>query len=143
MFIDVKKVRLNGRVPDDEFACVKHPDGKMRLKRWLCGARPAAQASKMLSIGFARGSNSAVFRRQSIGRGRVVHGDAFRFLCCGAHAGELGDKMCQWYDLKVRAVVGDDDGDDEEVTFLNMTSKHTSDGLQILSEPETRSRNWS
>ena len=35
MFIDVKKAHLNGKVPDDEFAFVKLPDGKIwRLKRW-------------------------------------------------------------------------------------------------------------
>ena len=61
MFIDVKKAHLNGKVLDDEFACVKLPDGKIwRLKRWLYGMRSAAQAweeeyaSKMIYIGFAR-----------------------------------------------------------------------------------------
>ena len=61
MFIDVKKAHLNGKVPDDEFAFVKLPDGKIwRLKRWLYGMRSAAQAweeeyaSKMIDIGFAR-----------------------------------------------------------------------------------------
>ena len=35
MFVDVKKAHLNGKVPDDEFAFVKLPDGKIwRLKRW-------------------------------------------------------------------------------------------------------------
>ena len=73
MFIDVWKAHLNGRVPDDEFAFVKLPDGKTwRLKRWLHGMRPAAQAweeeylSEMVSSGLARGkSNSTVFHRQS------------------------------------------------------------------------------
>ena len=91
MFIDVKKAHLNGKVPDDEFAFVKLPDGKIwRLKRWLYGMRSAAQAweeeyaSKMIDIGFARGvSNSTVFHRQSTGCRCVVHGDDFTFLCYG------------------------------------------------------------
>ena len=29
MFIDVKKAHLNGKVPDDEYAFVKLPDGKI------------------------------------------------------------------------------------------------------------------
>ena len=29
MFIDVKKARVHGRVPDDESAFVKLPDGKI------------------------------------------------------------------------------------------------------------------
>ena len=102
MFFDVKKVRLNGRVPDDEFACVKLPDGKMRLKRWLCGMKPAAPAweeeyaSKIVGIGFARGSNSAVFRTTKHWLSGAQCTEMLSvFLCCGAHAGELVDKMSQ------------------------------------------------
>ena len=74
----------------------------------------------MVSIGFARGkSNSTLFRRQSTGCWCVVHGDDIPFLCCGDHAEELVDKTSQWYDLQVRAVVGDDVGDVKEVTILN------------------------
>ena len=143
MFIDVKKAHLNGKVPDDEFAFVKLPDGKIwRLKRWLYGMRSAAQAweeeyaSKMIDIGFARGvSNSTVFHRQSTGCRCVVHGDDFTFLCYGDHGEELVNKMGQWYDLTVRAVVGDDDGDDKEVTILNRTLKHTGDGLEYPADP--------
>ena len=85
----------------------------------------------MVSIGLARGkSNSTLFHRQSIGCRCVVHGDDFTFLCCWDHAEELFDKMSWWYDLKVRAVVGNDDGDDKEVTILNRTLKHTGAGLE-------------
>ena len=112
MFTAVKKAHLNGRVPDDKFPFVKLP---VRHKRWKYGMRPAARAwkekfaSKMVSIGFARGgSNSRVFHRQSTGCRCMVHGDDFTFLRYGDHAEELVDKMSQRYDLKVRAAVGDD-----------------------------------
>ena len=45
MLIDLMKVHVNGRVPDDEFAFffVKLPDGKIwRRKRWLYGMRPVS-----------------------------------------------------------------------------------------------------
>ena len=53
----------------------------------------------------------------------------------GPHGEELIDKMGQWYDLTVRTVVGDDDGDDEEVTILKRTLKHTGDGLEYSVDP--------
>ena len=40
--------------------------------------------------------------------------------------------MSQRYDLKVRAVVGDDDGDDKEVTILNRMLKL---GFQHSADP--------
>ena len=64
-----------------------------------------------------------------------MHGDDFTFLCYGDHGEELVNKMGQWYDLTVRAVVGDDDGDDKEVTILNRTLKHTGDGLEYPADP--------
>ena len=42
--------------------------------------------------------------------------DDITFLCNGDHAEELVNKMDQWSELKVPAVIGDDDGDDNEVT---------------------------
>ena len=143
MFIDVKKAHLNGKVPEDEYAFVRLPDGRVwRLKRWLYGMRPAAQAweedyaAKMIGVGFARGkSNSTVFHRESTGCRCVVHGDDFTFLSYGDHAKELADKMREWYDLKVRAVIGDDDEDDKEVTILNRTLRHTGDGLEYAADP--------
>ena len=143
MFVDVKKAHLNGKVPEDEFAYVRLPDGRVwRLKRWLYGMRPAAQAweedyaAKMIDVGFQRGkSNSTVFYRESTGCRCVVHGDDFTFLCYEDHAKELEETMREWYDLKVRAVIGDDDGDDKEVAILNRTLRHTGDGLEYSADP--------
>ena len=93
----------------------------------------------MIDIGFARGvSNSTVFHRQSTGCRCVVQGDDFTFLCYGDHGEELVDKMGQWYDVTVRAVIGDDDGDDKEVTILNRTLKHTGDGLEYSADPSEK-----
>ena len=35
-----------------------------------------------------------------------------------------------WYELKLRAVIGDDDEDDKEVTILNRKLKHVGHGLE-------------
>ena len=143
MFMDVKKSHLNGQVLDGEFALDKLPDCKTwRLKRWLHNMSPAAQAweeenaSQMVSIGLARGkSNTTVFHQQSTGCRCVVHGGGFTSLCCGCHAEEVVGKMGEWYGLKVRAAVGDDDGDDKEVTILKRTFKHTGHGPECSADP--------
>jgi len=75
LFIDVKKAHLNGIVPDGVFAYVILPDGRVwRLKRWLYGMRPAANAweadftKKLASVGFVRGKASpTVFFRKETG----------------------------------------------------------------------------
>ena len=138
LFVDVKKAHLNGRVPEDTYAYVRLPDRRVwRLKRWLYGMRPAAQAweedfaAKLESIGFVRGKSApTVFHRESTGCRCVVHGDDFTFLCYSDVGEKVVDDMRSWYDLKLRAVIGDDEGDDNEVTILNRTLRHVGDGLE-------------
>ena len=142
LFIDVKKAHLNGRVPEDTFAYVRLPDGRVwRLRRWLYGMRPAAQAweedlsNKLESIGFKRGrSASTVFYRQKTGCRCVVHGDDFTFLCYDDLAKKMVEEMKEWYDLKVKAIIGDDDEDDKEVVILNRTLRHTGDGIEYYAD---------
>ena len=142
LFIDVKKAHLNGKVPDDVFAYVRLPGGKVwRLKRWLYGMRPAAQAweedyaQNLGSIGFARGRSApTVFYREKTGCRGVVHGDDFTFMCYGDLAEQFVKDMSEWYDLKIRAIVGDDDGDDKEVTILNRTLRHTGSGFEYFAD---------
>ena len=132
------KAHLNGKVPEEEYVYVRLPDGKVwRLRRWLYGMRPAAQAweedfaSKMVAVGFVRGkSASTVFYRERTGCRCVVHGDDFTFLSYGDLAKDIVKDMKQWYALKVRAVIGDDDTDDKEVVILGRTLRHIGDGLE-------------
>ena len=124
--IDVKKAHLNGKVPDDVNVFVKLPDRRVwKLKRWLYGMRPAANAweknfsDKLLEAGFKKGKSSptAFFRSRTDCR-LVVHGNDFTFLCWEDEASNIIEDMKRWYDIKVRAVLGGGPNDDEEATIL-------------------------
>jgi hypothetical protein len=127
MLIDVKKAHLNGVVSDDVYAYVRLPDDRIwRLWRWLYGMRPAAQAweedyaRKLETLGFVWGKSApTVFFRPTTRCRCVVHGDDFTFSGYGDELKEVADKMREWYDLKVRGVLGGEDGDDTRVTILN------------------------
>jgi len=122
MFIDVKKAHLNAMVPEGVFVYVLLPDGRCwRLRRWLYGMRPAASAweldftTKLESIGFQRGraAPTAFFNRKT-GCRLVVHGDDFTFMGCDIDLKEVANEMGKWYEIKIRGVLGDDDGDDKD-----------------------------
>ena len=127
LFVDVKKAHLNAKVPDDTFSYVKLPCGKVwRLRRWLYGMRPAAQGwesdytARLEEEGFVKGRSApTTFFNKNTGCRVVVHGDDFTALGYDIDLKELANKMKQWYDLKVRAMLGDEQGDDHEVTILN------------------------
>ncbi len=127
LFIDVKKAHLNGKVKDDEYAYVQLPDGTIwRLKRWLYGMRPAAQAweaeftEKLESVGFKKGSSApTAFHDSGTDSQCVVHGDDFTFLANEEDVKEIIQHMKRWYEIKVRGILGGERGDDEEITILN------------------------
>jgi hypothetical protein len=127
MLIDVKKAHLNGIVPEDVYAYVTLPDGTCwRLKRWLYGMRPAASAweedftKNMEKAGYKAGTAAPTvfFNKETDGR-CVVHGDDFTFLATEGEVRRMTKLMGEWYEIKVRGVLGGEQGDDEEVTILN------------------------
>ena len=134
LFIDVKKAHLNGKVPDNTFVYVQLPDGRCwRLRRWLYGMRPAASAweadytNKLESIGFQRGKSApTVFYRAGTGCRCVTHGDDFTFLAFDDQIKIIIDDMKKWYHIKVRAILGGQPEDDQEVVILNrrLTWRH-------------------
>jgi hypothetical protein len=127
LLVDVKKAHLNGVVPQDVYAYVQLPDGRIwRLLRWLYGMRPAANAweadftEKLASIGFKRGLAAPTVYYNMVTSCRcVVHGDDFTFLGTDVDIKEVICAMKRWYEIKVRGILGGEDGDDEEVTILN------------------------
>lgn len=127
LLIDVKKAHLNGVVPEDVRAYVKLPNGKCwRLRRWLYGMRPAASAweedftGRMKEAGYVAGKAApTVFFNKATGGRCVVHGDDFTFLALEGEVKRMISLMSQWYDIKVRGVLGGQEGDTEEVTILN------------------------
>jgi hypothetical protein len=143
MFIDLKKAHLNAFVADDEKVYVELPEeagapGKCgRLRRWLYGMRPAASAwekdytEKLEGIGFARGKSAPTVFYNAVTLTRcVVHGDDFTFLGYDDDLKDVVKAMQDWYELKVRAVLGGEAGDDREVTILNRRLRWEGDTIE-------------
>ena len=61
-------------------------------------------------------------------------------MCYAGDAKKVEADMRSWYDLKVRAVMGDDDDDDKEVTILNRTLRLTDGGLEYAADPRHEGR---
>ena len=59
----------------------------------------------------------------------VVWGDDFTFLGRERHLKEIGAKMAEWYDIKIRGMMGPDAGDDKEIRIKNRVVKWESDKL--------------
>eukprot|EP00434_Breviolum_minutum_P042976 symbB.v1.2.038276.t1/scaffold5896.1/size48089/1 len=72
------------------------------------------------SAGFKRGrSNASVFYREADGVRVVVHGDDFLALGDRTGLDELDALLRRSYELKRLGTLGDEEGDDKEVHFLN------------------------
>jgi hypothetical protein len=148
MLIAVRKAHLNGKVDSDEAVYVElppesHRPGKCaRLKRWLYGMRPAANAwerdfrEKLEGIGFKCGiAAPTVFYNSSLDSSCVVHGDDFTFLGREGDLRKIEAKMRSWYDLKLRGIMGSGPSDDKELTLLNRTIRWHGDSLEYEADP--------
>jgi hypothetical protein len=90
---------------------------------------------KLLSIGFTRGkSTPVVFYRESDEARLVVHGDDFTYLGYPEVLDEVLKHMKEWWDVKLRAVMGDESGDDREVTILNRTLRWDGSALTLRAD---------
>ena len=141
MLIDVKKAHLYGVLKEDECAYIELPGGEAhggkcgRLRRWLYGMRPAGAAweddysSKLEELGFEKGraAPTAFFRRMDQVR-CVVHGDDFTFSGEREALQEVAEGLKKCYELKVRGILGDEEGDCKEITILNRRLRWTSEG---------------
>jgi hypothetical protein len=148
MLIDVRKAHLNGKVDAEESVYVElppesHRPGKCaRLKRWLYGMRPAANAwerdfrEKLESIGFVCGvAAPTVFHNYATDVSCVVHGDDFTFLGRDGDLRKIEKTMRSWWDLKLRGILGSGDSDDKELTLLNRTLRWHGDSLEYEADP--------
>ena len=146
VFIDVKKAHLNGKVPEDTFAYVELPDGRVwKLKRWLYGMRPAAAAweadysEHLEQAEFARGKSCpTVFFRKTTGCRCVVHGDDFTFMCAAEQVKAVIENMKAKYDIKVRGVLGGSENDDEKISILNRTVSWPRHARQITYQADEK-----
>jgi hypothetical protein len=130
LFVDVKKARTHAKC-DDEDAFIELPEedreeGRCgKLRRWLYGMRGAAQGwerdfqMKMTDVVFVAGKSALlVFAHSDREIICVVHGDDFTFVGKVEDSKWISDKMQEWYEVKIRGVVGPEAGDVRAIETL-------------------------
>ena len=83
-----------------------------------------------------------MFHNPSTGTRCVVHGDDFAFLGYAAELEKVEVKMSEWYELKVRGVLGTDPGDDKEISILNREIEVTKAGLTYRADQKHAELIW-
>ena len=150
MFIDAKKAHLNPRCFEDVYIELPEEAGEGpgvcgKLEFWLYGFRKAASewerfyAAKLEEAGFKRGVGCPVlFYHSDKDVAIAVHGDDF--VLCGF------DDDLSWaanylqgcFELKVRAVLGEDSDDDREAVVLGRTVRWKSWGIEYEADHRHR-----
>ena len=140
MFVDVKKAHLNAECDEEEWVELPMEFWKWgryaRLRRWLYGMRRAAvgwedhYAEKLESIGFRRGIGApTVFVNEVTGVRVVVHGDDFTFAGVKDELIKVKNAMAEWYEIKMRGILGSEPNETKEIKILGRTVKWTSEGI--------------
>ena len=89
-------------------------------------------ARRLEGVGFRRGiAAPTVFWNKSLAVRLVVHGDDFTFTGTDDNLDIVEEWMKNWYEVKVRARLGDGPGDDREVKILGRTLRWTDEGLEL------------
>jgi hypothetical protein len=152
LVIDVKKAHLYPRCDAEVFIELPSEAGAEvgmcgKLVHWLYGFRPAAQAweshysGNLESIGFQRGRASPVsFYDSRSDVSCLVHGDDFTFVGEKAALEVVEIKMKEWYELKVKARLGDEPGDDKETDILGRIVRCTESGFEYEADPRHRQK---
>ena len=150
LFIDAKKAHLNPRCMQGVFIelpaeCGAAPGVCGKLNYWLYGFRPAAAAweelysGKLVNCGFQRGQTcTVVFYNAERDISCVVHGDDFTFEGAGPDLLWIAGEMKNWFEIKVRALLGPEDGDDKHVVILGRHVRWTANGLEYEADPKHR-----
>jgi hypothetical protein len=152
LVIDVKKAHLNPICQQDVYIELPAEAGAGpgvcgKLEHWLYGFRPAAQAwenhyaANLASQGFARGVASPVlFWNAQCDVSCLVHGDDFVFVGEPSGLDTIEDSMQQWYEVKVKARLGCEEGDAKEVEVLGRRVRCTERGYEFEADPGHRSK---
>ena len=141
MFVDVKKAHLNAKCDEEEW--VELPNEFMKfgryakLKRWLFRMRKAASgweddyARRLVEDGFQRGrAASTIFYHPKTQVRVVVHGDDITFAGTESELRKIEEKMHEWYDVKVRGILGSGKRDVHEIEILVRSLTWTEEGLE-------------
>ena len=65
-----------------------------------------------------------------------MHGDDFTFVGKPTEMKRMKELMESWYGIKVRAVLGDGEGDAKSITLLNRIIRWTKEEVQIEADPK-------
>ena len=88
-------------------------------------------------VGFEAGCSApTVFFNKDTGTRVVVHGDDFTFLGFEEDLKRMSEKMSEWYEIKMRGIVGSEDGDEKSMTILNREIRVTDEGLLYKADPK-------
>ena len=148
MFIDVKKAHLYGKCTDEVFIELPKEYGEKKdmcgkLVYWLYGMRGAARGwedeckAKLVSIGFVAGKAAPTVLVNIVEETRVVvHGDDFTFLGPEKYLREVASAMSEWYELKVRGIMGPEVHDLKKIDILNRTVEWRSDAIVYKADPK-------
>ena len=71
-----------------------------------------------------------------------MHGDDFTFLGFADDLEKIKLKMEEWYELKVRGILGTDAGDDAKISILNREIEVTAEGLTYRADPKHAELIW-
>ena len=91
-------------------------------------------------VGFTRGECcGVVFYHEERDIALAVHGDDFTFCADEEDLWWIRDLMASWFEIKVRATLGEDSYDDKEVMILGRIVKWKEGGLEYEADPRHRS----
>ena len=114
-----------------------------KLNFWLYGFRPAASAwegfyaEKFEAAGFKRGAACPViFYHPDRDLALAVHGDDFTFVGVEEDLLWITEQMRQWFEIKVRAMLGPDATDDKEVVILWRRVRWLDWGIEWEADPK-------
>ena len=68
----------------------------------------------------------------------VVHGDDFNFCGGGPELLWIAEKMKSWFEIKVRALLGPEEGDDKSIVLLARHVRWTAEGIEYEADPKHR-----
>jgi hypothetical protein len=152
LVIDVKKAHLYPECEADVYIELPLEAGAKpgvcgKLVHWLYGFRPAAQAweshysGNLESIGFERGKASPVsFFDPASDVSCLVHGDDFTFVGERGALEVVEKAMKGWYELKVKARLGEEEGDDKETDILGRRVRCNGAGFEYEADPRHREK---
>ncbi len=147
LFIDIKRAYFHVKCIRDVYVDLPQQDQQEgmcgKLEKAMYGTRDAAQnwereyESTFTNLGFKQGRSSpCLFYHPERDIRVVVHGDDFTFMGIDSSLKWITAKLEEVYELKVRATLGPDPGDDKSVRILNRIVSWNEKGTQY--EPDQR-----